>query len=602
MQLFEVWAPGAQSVSVVWGEPGWSFTDAAADVTTTALTSADDGWWRVKVFTSRTQVDYGFRLDDGPLRPDPRSAWQPRGVHDVSRTFSPEPVDPSWAGREARGAVFYELHVGTFTPDGTLDSAVELLPYLADLGVTMIQLMPVAGFNGEYGWGYDGVALYAVHHAYGGPEALSRFVAASHALGMGVSLDVVYNHLGPSGNYLAEFGPYFTAEHTTPWGQAVNLCGPKAAMVRRFIVENAERWFEDFGIDCLRLDAVHELYDDSDQHLLAQLSQRVQELSARLGRPLSLVAESDRNDPKTVAAVECGGLGMTAQWNDDFHHALHAVTSGERHGYYEDFGTIETLAHVLTDVFWHNNRWSSFRQQPWGAPVAPETTDGLSFLAYSLSHDQVGNRAAGDRPSSYLTTGQLALRAACVALGPFTPQLFMGEEWGALTPWKYFVSHPEPELARAVRRGRRQEFSRHGWSYRDIADPTASSSFTDSRLRWDVSRDVWQIQLWQWYQKLFALRAAEPALHGGLLSNTHTIFDDDEKWLVMLREHFAVVFNFGATPTTVPLQEATEGSWAAVLDFGGFEFVEPANSGDVAVSLPAHSCVVVRESPVKKSP
>src|SRR5665647_643691 len=379
-----------------------------------------------------------------------------------------------------------------WTVQGTLDAAIERLNHLVDLGVDVVELMPVAAFPGVYGWGYDGVALYAVHEPYGGPAALQRFVDAAHARGLAVCLDVVDNHLGPSGNYLAEFGPYFTEAHHTPWGKAVNLDGPDAAEVRRFLIDNALRWLRDFHLDALRLDAVHTLLDDSPRHLLAELSDAVAALATEVGRPLSLIAESDLNDSQMVVPTAEGGLGMTAQWADDVHHAVHALITGERHGIYADFGSVETLAKALTKVFVHDGNWSTFRGQDWGRPVPPEV-DGHRFVAFASDHDQVGNRALGDRQSARLAPGELAIAAAVILTSPYTPMLFMGEEWGATTPWQFFADHPEPELAEAIRRGRIEEFEGHGGAelyggQGDLPDPKALSTVTASRLDWSEPR------------------------------------------------------------------------------------------------------------------
>ena len=412
MHCFAVWAPYAQRVDLD--------LHTYEGVNRVPMDRSDSGWWR-----HHGQVgpgtDYAFRVDGGEPTPDPRSCWQPRGVHGPSRVF--DLGAHQWQDRDWRGpqdgagvlsAVVYELHVGTFTDIGTLDAAVEHLGDLAQLGVDVVELMPLAAFPGRWGWGYDGVHPYAVHDPYGGPAALQRFVDACHQHGVGVCLDVVYNHLGPSGNYLSRFGPYFTDKHHTPWGEAVNLDDQGSAPVRRWIVDNALRWFRDFHVDALRLDAVHELKDDSPRHLLAQLSEETAALSDALGRPLALIAESDLNDPRTVEPTADGGLGMSAQWSDDLHHALHATLSGERQGYYADFGPLPVLAKALTQVFVHDGGWSSFRGATWGRPVDPTTHDGRRFLGYLQTHDQVGNRALGERIGALLTPGQQAIGAALV--------------------------------------------------------------------------------------------------------------------------------------------------------------------------------------------
>jgi len=533
-----VWAPYARSVTLVLPRPG-------EDEGRVPMDADGDGWWR-SAEPLPPGTDYAFSLDGGPPLPDPRSPWQPSGVHGPSRTFDPSVHawgDRSWAGRSVLGAVGYELHVGTFTPEGTLDYAIGRLDHLARLGVDMVELMPVAAFNGKRGWGYDGVSLWAVHEPYGGPAALQRFVDAAHVRGLAVCLDVVYNHLGPSGNYLGQFGPYFTDRHTTPWGDAVNLDGDDAAPVRAFVIENALRWLRDFHVDALRLDAVHALVDDSPRHVLAELSDAVAELEREVGRPLSLVAESDLNDARMVTPTDREidgrpGLGMTAQWSDDLHHAVHALLTGERQGYYVDFGSPETLAKALTHAFVHDGGYSTFRGKDWGAPV-PDDVDGHRFVVSSQNHDQVGNRALGDRPSQALSSGKLAVAAALVLLGPSTPLLFMGEEWAASTPFRYFTDHPEPDLAEAVRAGRLAEFASYGWA--DIygpgaepPDPQAPGTFERSRLDWaelDVEEHARMLDL---YGALIHLRHTVPEIASGDRGATRVRTGDG--WLVMTRE------------------------------------------------------------------
>ncbi|MGY4642690.1 malto-oligosyltrehalose trehalohydrolase [Cellulomonas sp. URHB0016] len=511
--MTRVWAPSAAQVDVVLTSDDERFP----------LARVGGGWWEGATLEPGT--DYGFSLDHGPVRPDPRSRWQPVGVHGPSRVVDPsqwEWTDAGWSGVDVRGRVLYELHVGTFTTAGTLDAAVEHLDDLVSLGVDVVELMPLAAFDGPHGWGYDGVAISAVHEAYGGPAALHRFVDAAHARGLGVCLDVVHNHLGPSGNYLAEFGPYFTDVHRTPWGAAVNLDQEGAHEVRRWICDSALGWLRDYHLDALRLDAVHALVDQSERHLLAQLSDEVAALAAELGRPLALIAESDANDPATVTPTADGGLGMSAQWADDVHHAIHALVTGERHGYYVDFGSPEVLRTALTGVFVHAGTWSTFRDQVWGRPVPPGT-DGHRFVVFASDHDQVGNRALGDRPSARLSAGLLAVEAALVLLSPFTPMIFMGEEWGASTPWQYFTSYPDADLGDAVSRGRRSEFGGHGW--RDlygedpvVPDPQDPRTFRRSVLdRAETGRPP-HAQVLDWYRRLVALRRSVPDLASGDLA------------------------------------------------------------------------------------
>lgn len=555
-----VWAPQAKRVEVdvapVGGVP-----------TTVPMEAAAGGWWAARVGADpayRTargrELDYAFRLDGGDPLPDPRSPWQPQGVHAASRHFDAsryEWGDEDWRGpREGQGAlggVFYELHVGTFTVAGTFEAAIERLDHLVALGVDVVEIMPVAAFEGRWGWGYDGVALYAVHDAYGGPEALQRFVDECHAHGLGVCLDVVYNHVGASGNYLAQYGPYFTDAHDTPWGPAVNLDDDGSAEVRRFICDNALRWFRDFHLDALRLDAVHELKDDSPRHLLAQLADEVDELEAELGRPLALIAESDLNDPVMVTPTGEGGRGMDAQWDDDVHHALHAALTGEGHGYYADFARPGVLAKTLTQAFLHNGRWSSFRGQRWGAPVDPATHRGSAFVAYLQDHDQIGNRAQGDRISETVTPGQQAIGASLYLLSGFTPMIFMGEEWRASTPWQFFTDFDGAELAEAVREGRRDEFASHGWDEGEVPDPQRWATRRRSVLDWTEVEQPEHQQMLDWYAALVALRRSDPGLVDDTLDAVWAVTGPLTEWVVMGHRQLVVVANLSADPAGVPL-------------------------------------------------
>jgi maltooligosyltrehalose trehalohydrolase len=572
MHTFSVWAPSAQKVELVLND-GWL-----------PMGPAEGGWWVRQVAEAGHGTDYAFAVDGSSPMPDPRSGWQPNGVHGMSRVFYPSRykwTDGDWAGRNVLGAVLYELHLGTFTQQGTFDAAAAHLEYLAALGVEMVSLMPVAAFPGIHGWGYDGVDLYAVHEPYGGPEALQRFVDRCHDLGLAVCLDVVYNHLGPSGNYLASFGPYFTDRHTTPWGPAVNLDDDDSREVRRWICDNALRWFRDFHLDALRLDAVHALSDDSPTHLLAQLSMETAELSHRLGRPLGLIAESDLNDPRMIEPVRDGGFGMTAQWSDDFHHALHALLTGERGGYYGDFGTPEALAKTLTRVFLHDGSYSTFRGKVWGRPVEPARHPGHAFVAYASNHDQIGNRALGDRPA--LTPGQSAIAAALVLTSPYTPMLFMGEEWGASTPWRYFTDHPEPELAEAVRAGRRKEFAEYGWEAEAIPDPQDPASWASSVLDWSELEEETHSRLLLWYRDLLSLRAWSRDLVNDRLDSVRVDYDKTGAWLVVHRGGLRVVANLLPSTVTVPLAGVPS---YGLIDFDGFELVEEG------ARLPGHGVAV----------
>lgn len=591
-RTIEVWAPIPESVEIEWApvdEPSTESRHGPARPRREAMTPAADGWWRWEVPDGVGAVDYAFVLDgQEPPLPDPRSAWQPGSVHGPSRTLDPACfpwTDGAWPGPRGGagclGGVFYELHVGTFTPEGTFDAALARLDHLVALGVDVVEVMPVAAFPTDRGWGYDGVGLYAVQDSYGGPEAFARFVDACHARGLGVCLDVVHNHLGASGNYLARFGPYFTQAHETPWGPAVNLDDEGCDVVRRFLLDSVRRWFADFHLDALRLDAVHELKDDSPRHYLAQLSDEVAALSARLGRPLELVAESDLNDTTMVTPTAEGGRGMTAQWDDDLHHALHVTLTGETQGYYADFagaeGTSETgplavLSTVLTRGFLHDGRWSSFRGCTWGAPVDRSAVDARRLLGYLQTHDQVGNRAAGERISALVDDPALqAAGAALYLLAPTTPMVFMGEEWAASTPWQFFTSFTEDWLVDAVRQGRRAEFGSHGWSAEEVPDPQDPATRHRCVLDWAEREEPGHARMLRWYADLTALRARLLGTWPTRLADVEAPFDEDSRWLVLRhapagRDPYAVVVTLGADGAQVPVAGAGEVllAWGAV--------------------------------------
>jgi maltooligosyltrehalose trehalohydrolase len=572
---FRVWAPDAEVVSLRHGDDDHEMDQRAG------------GWWQVATTEIRHGDDYAFRVDKGDPRPDPRSLWQPEGVHAASRVYDHgryEWHDGGWRGVPLAGSVLYELHVGTFTEEGTLSGALARLDHLVELGVDAVELLPLAAFDGPRGWGYDGVALYSVHEPYGGPDALKGFVDACHDRGIGVILDVVYNHLGPSGNYLSEFGPYFTDRHTTPWGTAVNLDAPGSDEVRAWILDNAIGWLRDFHLDGLRLDAVHALVDTRAFPLLEELAERVHELAAQVGKPLFLVAESDLNDPRTVTAPPVG-LGLDAQWSDDVHHALHATLTGERHGYYSDFGSLETLATALSSAFVHAGTWSSFRRRTHGRPLDRRSTPGSRFVTYLQDHDQIGNRATGDRLAASLTPGLLKVGAALLLCSPYTPMLFMGEEWAASTPWQFFTSFPDPDLAAAVREGRRAEFESHGWAGDDIPDPQDPQTFESSRLDWDELDEDPHAGMLDWYRKLIALRRERSELTHDRLDEVRCEYDEDARWFVMYRGRIAVVCNLGVERQEVPV-DGTPTSVVAASE-GGFVY----RTG--IVELDAESTVIV---------
>ena len=582
MHRFEVWAPFARSMSLQAGGEVYVMDGPY-----------ERGWWRLDVESAGPATDYGFLIDDDSHPyPDPRSPWQPDGVHGLSRVYDHAQfkwADAHFQAPPLSSGIVYELHVGTFTPEGTLDAAIGRLDYLAQLGVTHVELMPVSAFEGRHGWGYDGVALSVVHEPYGGPDSLKRFANAAHEKGLAVLLDVVYNHFGPSGNYAGKFGPYIVASHHTPWGGAINLEDAGSYEVRRFLCDNALMWLRDFHIDGLRLDAVHAFVDRSAIHFLEQLAAEVEALEASLARRLVLIAESDLNDPRVVTPREAGGFGIDAQWSDDFHHALFTVLCpGSRQGYYEDFGSLAQLAKALEQTFVYDGIYSKHRKRIHGKIPA-----GLSqhrFLGYIQDHDQVGNRAVGDRLSHIAGIGRAKAAAAFVMTSPFVPMLFQGEEWAASTPFQYFADHTDPELARAVTEGRTHEFAAFGWDPASIPDPESPATFENSKLKWHELEQPDHAEMLAWYRSLIRLRRTTPQLNEGSPGKTRVVFDEQAKWLRMDRGNIAVICNLGEQ-RVFPIQRD-----ARVL------LASPATGGTVedSITLPPDS-VVILELPIDPS-
>ncbi|HZC70967.1 MAG TPA: malto-oligosyltrehalose trehalohydrolase [Jatrophihabitans sp.] len=539
MAAIRVWAPDKTTILVRTG---------GADI---SLQPTDGGWWSGPDLAPGT--DYAFLIDDSdqPV-PDPRSRWQPQGVHGPSRVYDDDRYewhDQDWPGRDLSAAVIYELHLGTFTRGASFDSAIERLDHLVDLGVTHVEVLPVNDFNGVWNWGYDGVLWYAVHEPYGGPDGCKRFVDAAHQRGLAVLLDVVYNHLGPSGNYLSRFGPYLKDGRST-WGALVNL---EEAEVRRYVVDNALMWLREYHLDGLRLDAVHALHDGSPTHILAEVSAAVDELAGTLDRPLSLIGESDLNDPVTITPRELGGWGLTAQWDDDVHHALHAMLTGERRGYYCDFGPPEVLAKTFTRAFLHDGTYSTFRDTIWGKPIDRHRHRGEQFVACLQNHDQVGNRALGERLPELAPPGMLKVGAVLLLTSPFTPMLWMGEEWAATTRWPFFTSHPEPDLAAATGAGRLAEFAEHGWDTSKLIDPQDPKAYYSAILDWPEASADGHADVLDLYRRLIELRAAEPELRDGDLEHVAVDFDSDARWLVMHRGAFDVAVNLAAAARPIPV-------------------------------------------------
>jgi maltooligosyltrehalose trehalohydrolase len=538
MHEFRVWAPRPKRVAAVIGERQMP------------MRRAGGGWWACRADRAGPGSDYAFILDGGTPRPDPRSAFQPQGVHGPSRVVDHASFtwhDSGWRGVPLPGSVLYECHIGTFSAEGTFDGAIQHLQHVADLGADIIELLPVAEFPGRRGWGYDGVDLFAPHHAYGGPEGLKRLVDAAHAHGIGVVMDVVYNHLGPEGNYLPEFGPYFSRRHQTQWGSdAVNFDGPGSDEVRRFVIDNALMWLRDYHCDGLRLDAVHAIVDQSATHILEALAIEVNALAAHLRRPLFLIAESDLNDPRLVRSIDAGGYGLDAAWADEWHHALDATLTGEAADNNGDFGPLPLLAKALRQAWVYDGTYSRYRQRVHGRP--PAGLSGSQFVVYTQNHDQVGNRALGERSGALMSDGRLRVAAALLLTSPFVPMLFQGEEWGATTPFQYFTDHQDPDLGRAVSEGRRRELSAIGLDLDDVPDPQDLAVFERSTLDWTQPRKDRHTSLLAWHRQLIALRRQIPALTDPRLDRIETECDQEARWLIVRRGPVTVTANLGAGP------------------------------------------------------
>ena len=547
MHKFSVWAPRAKTAAVKLGAKLYP------------LEPRENGWWNGNIENAGPGSKYGFVLDDGENLPDPRSAFQPEGVNGPSQIVDHSSFawsDAHWQARPLASGVLYELHIGTFTKAGTFLSTVERLDYLVELGITHVEIMPVSEFPGSAGWGYDGVDLYAPHHAYGSPDDLKTLVNACHEKGLAVILDVVYNHLGPAGNYLPRFGPYFTDAYHTPWGSAVNMDHEGSAETRQFFLDNARMWLRDYHFDGLRLDAVHAYFDRSAIHFLEQLARAVSILSAHLGRYLFLIAESDLNDPRVVTCIDAGGFGIDAQWSDDFHHALHTALTGETSGYYQDFGSLSQLAKALARPFVYDGIPSPHRGRIHGKSVGK--LSGHRFLAYSQNHDQVGNRAAGERLSHLTSLGRTKIAAALVLTSPYIPMLFQGEEFGASSPFQYFTHHEDHELAEKVSAGRKNEFKAFGWSPEDVPDPQARETMERSKLPWHELSKAPHSELLAWYKKLIALRRQHSSLTDGRLDKVDVDFDADAWWLLMKRGPVQVVCNLAQARQQICVEAASQ--------------------------------------------
>ncbi|WP_106850311.1 malto-oligosyltrehalose trehalohydrolase [Blastococcus sp. Marseille-P5729] len=548
MERYEVWAPAASTMRLL------------VDDDVIEMEPSDEGWW----CADGPRGDYGYQIDgDDSVLPDPRSRWQPDGVHGRSRFFDTQAFqwsDAGWRGRSIEGGVIYELHVGAFTPEGTFEAAAGRLDHLLAIGVTHVELMPVNAFNGDYNWGYDGVLWYAVHERYGGPAAYQEFVDICHAKGLAVIQDVVHNHLGPSGNYLPRFGPYLASEGRSAWGEHVNLT---ELAVRDYILDNMAYWFEQMHVDGLRLDAVHALRDLGGKHLLQEMAERRTQLEETTGRALELIAESDLNDPVMITPIDHGGYGLDAQWSDDFHHALHVALTGEVDGYYADFASLSSLATVLEHGFFHAGSYSSFRGREHGHPIDTDRTPAWRLVVSAQNHDQIGNRARGDRITEVLGESELLIAALMLYAGPFTPMLFMGEEWAAATPFQFFTSHPEPELCRAVADGRRGEFARMGWDLSVVPDPQHPGTYEASHLDWTEPGQRPNKRVLDGYRRLAELRVSVAALIDPAFATGHVEVDDERQRLRFTRgagldRPAEVIVNFGADPWEIGVSADAE--------------------------------------------
>jgi maltooligosyltrehalose trehalohydrolase len=549
---FRVWAPRARRVEAL-----------LCGGRRIPLEPREHGYFEAAVEGVEPGTRYLYSLDGGEGRPDPASRCQPDGVHGPSRVVDRrfDWRDEGWRGIPLGQYIFYELHVGTFTPEGTFEAVIPHLDRLADLGVTAVELMPVAQFPGRRNWGYDGVLPFAVQNSYGGPEGLKRLVDACHARGLAVVLDLVYNHLGPEGNYLGEFGPYFTSRYKTPWGLALNFDGPESDPVRHYFIENAWQWIADFHVDGLRLDAVHAIADNSERSFLLELGTEVKSLAGRLGRAVHVFPESDLNTLFFLRPPEHGGCGFDAQWTDDFHHALHTLLTGERSGYYQDFGGLGQMAKAMAGGFVYTGQYSPFRRRRHGVPA--DAMAGSRHVVCSQNHDQTGNRMKGERLSALIGFESLKLAAGAVLLSPFLPLLFMGEEYGETAPFLYFVDHSDPGLIEAVRAGRREEFAAFGWR-EEPPDPQSEETFARCRLNPALREEGSHAALYAFYQELIRLRKTVPAFADLKKENFEATPFEAEGVIVVRRGEGAVVaFNFSKEARTVSL---TEGTWEKILD------------------------------------
>ncbi len=597
---FNVWAPAATQVAVHIA------TGTAAGDHDLVKSSLERGTWEVSVPGVGSGDRYGYRIDDSDPLPDPVSRAQPDGVHGLSAVVDPAAfrwTDEAWRGVAMADFVLYELHVGTFTPEGTFDAAAARLPDLVALGINAIEIMPVASFPGRRNWGYDGVHLYAPQESYGGAEGFRSLVNAAHSHGVGVVLDVVYNHVGPEGNYLDRFGPYFTDVYRTPWGRSVNYDGPGSDNVRRWAHDNALYWISEFHIDALRLDAVQGIYDFGSLAFLEELSDEVHELGRQLGRKVQLIAESDLNDPKLVKAPQEGGFGLDAQWADDFHHTIHAALTGESNGYYKDFKDIATVADVYREPFFYARRYAPHRDRIHGR--SPKGVPRQRFIVGIQNHDQTGNRPLGERLASLVDPARLRLGAAMMLLSPYVPLLFMGEEYGETSPFLYFIEHGDPALIEAVRAGRKKEFDATG-KLEEQMDPQSEVAFERSKIDWSKRESESGAQQLSLYRDLLALRREEPALKPGASESFVVGGRDwftDVRYLparhdmddyTRSRRALLLAFNISPRAEGIPIGVEALGAWRLRLTTDAVGY---GGTGQFAELIPAAEEAAVNDAP-----
>ncbi|RAJ92528.1 maltooligosyltrehalose trehalohydrolase [Larkinella arboricola] len=595
MARVRVWAPEAESVAVTLENPS----------RTLPLEPQEYGYWALTTDQIKPGNLYKIRLNQEQSYPDPASIAQPQDVHSPSEAMCLNEFiwkDQDWTNVPLEEYLIYELHVGTFTPEGTFAALEEKLDYLKELGINAIEIMPVAQFPGGRNWGYDGVYPYAVQNTYGGARGLQHLVDACHRKGIAVVLDVVYNHMGPEGNYFSQFGPYFTAKYCTPWGNALNFDDAWSDGVRQYFIENALMWFRDFHIDALRMDAVHAIKDFSSKHILQQIREHVDQLQADTGRPYYLMVESDLNDPRFINPPNTGGYGMQAQWIDEFHHALRVTAGEEQRGYYSDFNGIVHLAKSYQDAYVYDGQFSNHRKRVFG--LKAEANSGHQFIVFSQNHDQVGNRMLGERTSQLVSFEMQKLMAGAVLVSPYLPLLFMGEEWSEPNPFLYFISHTEEELVEAVRQGRKSEFADfHGQG--EVPDPFADETFQRSKLQWELLRQDPHQTMFRYYQALIALRKQQPALRQLSRQHLEVTVQEDQQTLVLRRWHsdqqVVCLMNFSKQPQSVSVPASAE-PWVKLLDsadpiWKGAGTAPEAASGGFVISLQPESLVIYTTTP-----